>query len=83
VLVVTVALASKKFVIGQIEAVGSNLLWVELVKNSDKDLPQSYEMTIDDMQEVKLVSPASSGCGNQGASAAFDSSGCLETFVLA
>jgi putative ABC transport system permease protein len=57
VLVVTVALASKKFVIGQIEAVGSNLLWVELVKNSDKDLPQSYEMTIDDMQEVKTSIP--------------------------
>jgi putative ABC transport system permease protein len=57
VLVVTVALTSQKFVIGQIEAIGSNLLWVELVKSSDKALPQSYEMTIDDMQEVKASIP--------------------------
>jgi putative ABC transport system permease protein len=56
VLVVTVARASQKFVIGQIEAVGSNLLWVELVKSSDA-LPQSYEMTIDDLQEVKASIP--------------------------
>jgi putative ABC transport system permease protein len=57
VLVVTVALTSQKFVVGQIEAVGSNLLWVELVNNSDKSLPQSFEMTIDDMQEVKTSIP--------------------------
>jgi putative ABC transport system permease protein len=57
VLVVTVALTSQKFVIGQIEAVGSNLLWVELVRNSDKPLPESYEMTIDDMREVKTIIP--------------------------
>ena len=29
VLVVTVALTSKKFVISQIESIGSNLVWVE------------------------------------------------------
>jgi hypothetical protein len=47
VLVVTVALTSQKFVIGQIEAIGSNLLWVELVKSSDKAVPQNYEITMD------------------------------------
>ncbi len=53
VLVVTVALTSKKFVISQIEAVGSNLLSVELVKTTDKAQPLSYEMTLDDMQAVQ------------------------------
>jgi putative ABC transport system permease protein len=53
VLVVTVALTSKKFVISQIEAVGSNLLSVELVRTSDKAQPLSYEMTLDDMRAVQ------------------------------
>jgi putative ABC transport system permease protein len=53
VLVVTVALTSKKFVISQIEAVGSNLLSVELVRTADKAQPLSYEMTLDDMQAVQ------------------------------
>jgi putative ABC transport system permease protein len=53
VLVVTVALTSKKFVISQIEAVGSNLLSAELVKASDKAQPLSYELTLDDMDASK------------------------------
>ena len=32
VLVVTVALTGKKFVLQQIEATGSNLVWVEMIK---------------------------------------------------
>jgi putative ABC transport system permease protein len=58
VLVVTVALTSRKFVIGQIEGVGSNLLWVELVKSSSQAQPLSYEMTLDDLQAVKASIPA-------------------------
>jgi len=58
VLVVTVALTSKKFVISQIEAVGSNLLWTELVRSSDKAQPLSYEITIDDMETTKTAIPA-------------------------
>jgi len=57
VLVVTVALTSKKFVISQIEAVGSNLVWVELVRSSEKAQPLSYEMTLDDLQAVKDTIP--------------------------
>jgi putative ABC transport system permease protein len=57
VLVVTVALTSKKFVISQIEAVGSNLLWAEMVKSSEKAQPLSYEMTIDDMNAAKSEIP--------------------------
>jgi len=53
VLVVTVALTSRKFVISQIEAVGSNLVWAELVRTSEKAQPLSYELTSDDMAAVQ------------------------------
>jgi putative ABC transport system permease protein len=53
VLVVTVALTSKKFVISQIESVGANLIWVEMVKTQDKTQPLSYQLTEEDMQAVK------------------------------
>ena len=39
VLVVTVALTSKRFVLQQIESVGSNLVWVEMIKTPDKAQP--------------------------------------------
>jgi putative ABC transport system permease protein len=57
VLVVTVALTSQKFVIGQIEAIGSNLVWVELRNAGSKGQPLSYELTIDDMKAVKETVP--------------------------
>jgi putative ABC transport system permease protein len=57
VLVVTVALTSKKFVISQIEAIGSNLLWAEAVKTSDKGQPLSYEMTLGDLDATKSSIP--------------------------
>ena len=55
VLVVTVALTSRKFVLSQIEAVGSNLVWVELVQRPDKAPPLSYEMTLEDMDAAKSI----------------------------
>jgi putative ABC transport system permease protein len=58
VLVVTVALTSKKFVISQIEAIGSNLVQVELVERPDKTAPLSYEMTLEDMEAVKTSIPS-------------------------
>jgi putative ABC transport system permease protein len=57
VLVVTVALTSKKFVISKIEAVGSNVVWAELIRSSEKAQPLSYELTLDDMEAVKNVIP--------------------------
>jgi putative ABC transport system permease protein len=57
VLVVTVALTSQKYVIGQIEAVGSNLVWVELINAGSKGQPLSYELTVDDMNAVKATVP--------------------------
>ncbi|HEY6946233.1 MAG TPA: ABC transporter permease [Candidatus Acidoferrum sp.] len=56
VLVVTVALTSRKFVLSQIEAVGSNLVWVELVQRPDKAPPLSYELTLEDMEAAKSIS---------------------------
>src|SRR5215468_7980231 len=55
VLVVTVALTSRKFVLSQIEATGANLVWVELVQRPDKAPPLSYEMTLDDIEAAKSI----------------------------
>jgi putative ABC transport system permease protein len=55
VLVITVALTSKRFVLSQIESVGSNLVWVEMVQRPDKAQPLSYEMTLEDLQAVKTL----------------------------
>src|SRR5215467_569738 len=57
VLVVTVALTSKKFVLQQIESVGSNLVWVEMIKTPDKAQPLSHELTLDDMEAVRSSIP--------------------------
>jgi putative ABC transport system permease protein len=57
VLVVTVALTSKKFVISKIEAVGSNVVWAELIRSSEKAQPLSYELTVDDMEAAKNAIP--------------------------
>jgi putative ABC transport system permease protein len=57
VLVVTIALTSQKYVIGQIEAIGSNLVWVELRNAGSKGQPLSYELTLDDMAAVKATIP--------------------------
>src|SRR5712692_10572271 len=57
VLVVTVALTSKKFVISQIESIGSNLVWVEMVQRQDRPQPLSFELTVDDMNAVKASIP--------------------------
>ena len=59
VLVVTVALTSKKFVISQIEGVGSNLVWAEMVHATGKAQPLSYEITMDDMNAMQGFARAS------------------------
>jgi putative ABC transport system permease protein len=55
VLVVTVALTSKTFILSQIESIGSNLVWVELVQRPDAPTPLSYEMTLEDLEAVKSI----------------------------
>src|SRR5260370_4625824 len=55
VLVVRVGLTSRKFVLSQIEAGGSNVVGVKLVQRPDKPQPLSYEMTLDDMEAAKSI----------------------------
>jgi putative ABC transport system permease protein len=57
VLMVTVALTSKKFVISQIESVGSNILWAEAVSSADQAQSLSDEISLDDMQSAKTAIP--------------------------
>ena len=57
VLVVTVALTSRKYVISQIEAVGSNLVWAEMVRTPDKVQPLSHRLTLADMAVLKETVP--------------------------
>ncbi len=58
VLVVTVALTSRKYVISQIEAVGSNLIWADVVRTPDKVQPLSYQLTLADLEAVRTDIPA-------------------------
>lgn len=57
VLVVTVALTSRKYVISQIEAVGSNLVWAEMIKTPDKEQPLSHRLTLGDMAALRETIP--------------------------
>jgi len=55
VLVVTVALTSKKFVLSADREHRFKPVWVELVQRPDKPQPLSYEMTIRDLEAVKGI----------------------------
>jgi putative ABC transport system permease protein len=57
VLVVTVALTSQKYVISQVEAMGSNLVWVELKKIPGKTRPLSHELSLGDLEAVRATIP--------------------------
>lgn len=57
VLVVTVALTSQKYVISQIEAVGSNLVSAELLQTPDKAQALSYSLTLGDLEAVRAGVP--------------------------
>ncbi len=65
VLVVTVALTSRKFVLSQIEAVGSNLVQAELVQRPDKPQPLSYEITLEDLEAAKSLPNVVEVAGNR------------------
>ncbi len=57
VLVVTVALTGRKFVIGQIEGVGSNLVWAQYVETPQQARALSYELTPDDLEAIEKGVP--------------------------
>src|SRR3984893_6968150 len=59
VLVVTVALAGKRYIIGQIEAVGSNLIYAEVIRSGAiPTLTLADEISPADMEAVKQSIPA-------------------------
>jgi putative ABC transport system permease protein len=59
VLVVTVALAGKRYIIGQIEAVGSNLIYAELIHSGGaRPLTLADEITAADLQAVQQSVPS-------------------------
>ena len=54
VLVVTVALAGKHFIIGQIEAVGSNIVYASLIStNVGQSVPLSDQISMNDLEAVR------------------------------
>src|SRR5580704_16581950 len=53
VLVITVAITGRQYVIGQIEGVGSNLVYANYEVNPQQAVVQSDQITIDDMNAVK------------------------------
>jgi putative ABC transport system permease protein len=57
VLVVTVALTGRKFVIAQIEGVGSNLVWARYVKMPQQARALSYELTPEDLDAIEKGIP--------------------------
>ncbi len=58
VLVVTVALAAKRYVIGQIEGVGANLVYAELLRGDESQRSTlADEITLGDLEAVKRSIP--------------------------
>src|ERR1043166_4472646 len=57
VLVATGALTSQKFVLSQIEATGSYLVWGEMVKTPYKVQHPTHELTLDDIDDVRSTVP--------------------------
>ena len=56
VLVFTVALAGRQVVVGQIEAVGSNLVYAHYVVNPQQAVVVRNEITLDDMNAMRTLS---------------------------
>jgi putative ABC transport system permease protein len=57
VLVVTVAVTGQRYVVGQIEAVGSNLVYANLEVNPQQAVVRSNQITLADMNAVKASLP--------------------------
>ena len=55
VLVVTVALTGKRYIIAQIESVGSNLVYAEYVRSPNTAMALSYEINRGDMEAVRGI----------------------------
>jgi putative ABC transport system permease protein len=67
VLVVTIALTGRRYVIAQIEGVGSNLVYAQLEVNADHPSELSDELTVDDMDAAKYaITGAAAVAGTRG-----------------
>src|ERR1700683_1793096 len=70
VMVVTVALAGKRYVIGQIEGVGADLVWAEVIRaGGAQTTTPADEISLADRQAVKDAIPqVVETAGNRGGS---------------
>ncbi|MGD0840983.1 MAG: ABC transporter permease [Candidatus Acidiferrales bacterium] len=67
VLVVTIALTGRRYVIAQIEGVGSNLVYAQLEVNADHPSELSDQLTVDDMEAAKYaITGAAAVAGTRG-----------------
>ena len=57
VLVITVAVSGSRYIIGQIEGVGANLVYGGLVVSGVKTITRSDEITLSDLQAIKEAIP--------------------------
>lgn len=57
VLVVTVSLTGRKFIVGQIESIGSNSIIASPVHSLGKSTPPSYEISLSDMEAIQNAIP--------------------------
>ena len=57
VLVVTVALTGRRFVLAQIEAAGSNLVWADYVGTPEQARALSHELTPGDLEAIRAGIP--------------------------
>ncbi len=58
VLVVTIALTSKQYIIGQIEGIGSNIVYAQLIRTGPQGTATlSDEITVEDLQAIKTGIP--------------------------
>jgi putative ABC transport system permease protein len=57
VLVVTISLTGRKFILGQIESVGSNLIYGSAVHAPGKATALSYELSLDDLNAIQSSVP--------------------------
>jgi ABC-type antimicrobial peptide transport system permease subunit len=57
VLVITVSLSGSRYIIGQIEGVGANLVYGELVKSGEQAAVLSDQITLDDLSAIQRAIP--------------------------
>jgi len=58
VLVVTISLVGQSYILAQIEGVGSNLVYAELIRNGTQATTLKDEITLDDLEAVRHEVPA-------------------------